>query len=84
MILLFLLLLAFLALAILGELERPPIVAAPTAPCPGCALPTETDWLVCPRCRRLLQESCPGCGRHGGVQHAFCPWCGRRREETAP
>ncbi|MBE0598398.1 MAG: hypothetical protein IH614_14105 [Desulfuromonadales bacterium] len=81
MILLFLLILAFLALAILGELERGQVGPPPALACPGCSQATEADWLVCPRCRRLLQESCCGCGRQRGIQHLFCPWCGRRREE---
>lgn len=82
MILTFLVILALMAYAILGELERnrEPLAAAGDD-CPGCAAATEPGWLLCPRCRTLLQEHCPGCGRQTAASHLFCPWCGRSREE---
>jgi hypothetical protein len=82
MVLLFLLILAFLSLAILHELEaRKEAPALPPGHCPGCAGQVEHDWLVCPRCRTLVRESCPGCGGHRATYHAFCPHCGVRRGE---
>jgi hypothetical protein len=85
MVLVFLLLLTFLALAIVGELE-PKGTSAPAGKCagkcPGCGQAAEEDWLVCPRCRHLLQAACPGCDRQRAIFHAFCPWCGQRREKN--
>lgn len=81
MVLTFLVILALLAYAIAGELERSrePLLPEGGA-CPGCAAATEGEWLVCPLCRTLLQEHCPGCGRPKGVAQRFCPWCGGEEE----
>lgn len=83
MVLAFLVLFAWLALAIVAEMERGD--GAPEAPaggaCPGCARPVESDWLLCPRCRTLLKSACSGCGRQGDLWRSFCPWCGRPRKE---
>lgn len=82
MVLLFLVGLAFLAFAILGELERRQETIQPAGGnCPACTRPAEADWVLCPHCRTLLKESCTGCGRHLSVYHRFCPWCGRPRGE---
>jgi hypothetical protein len=83
MVLVLLLILAFLGLAVLAELEagkEPPAVSA--VDCPGCGNSVEADWLVCPKCRRLLQESCAICDRPRDTWRPFCPWCGGRRGEN--
>ena len=84
MVLIFLVSLAFLAFAILAELERRQESAQPAGGrCPACVRPVEADWLLCPHCRTLLKESCSGCGRHISTWHLFCPDCGLRRGEEA-
>ncbi len=83
MILIFLVLLALLAWAILCELERlREPASAPMGNCPGCTGIVELDWLLCPRCRTLLQESCPGCGRPRSTFHRFCPGCGKGKGDS--
>jgi len=80
MLLIFLLIFAFLALALVRQLERGH--AAPELPvchCPGCGQPVEQDWLLCPRCKELLQESCHICRQHIPVFHRFCTACGTSR-----
>jgi hypothetical protein len=85
MVLLFLIILAFLAVAILRETEAQKEAPPPLAgQCPGCAAPVEGDWLVCPRCRDLVRESCPACGKHRATYHRFCPHCGIHRGEAIP
>lgn len=80
MVLIFLVSLAFLACAILTELERRQEAVQPAGgSCPTCARPAEADWLLCPHCRTLLKESCAGCGRHVSAWHSFCSGCGLRR-----
>jgi hypothetical protein len=80
LVLIFLIILAFLALAILGELERgKDAPAPPPGACPGCSAKVETDWLLCPRCRTRIAEHCPGCGQVNTRFHAFCPFCGLRK-----
>lgn len=82
MVLIFLVGLAFLVYAIMGELERRNDETLPACgSCPACSRPAEPDWLLCPHCRTLLKESCSGCGRHLPVFYRFCFDCGRRREE---
>lgn len=82
MVLVFLALLAWLALAILAEMEKKEeLPASEGGACPGCARPVESDWLLCPRCRTLLKSACPGCGRQGDLWRPFCPWCGCARKE---
>ncbi|BCR05505.1 hypothetical protein DESUT3_25740 [Desulfuromonas versatilis] len=77
MVLVFLVILAFLAYAILGELERAQEVPAPAAGrCPGCSGTVEADWLICPRCRTQVMEPCGGCGQGTSRVHRFCPHCG--------
>jgi len=44
--------------------------------CPGCGLPVEADWLVCPDCRSRLARRCRTCGRTMGLDWALCGWCG--------
>lgn len=85
MVLTFLVILAFLAYSIVGELERGQDSAASAmGSCPRCAQTVEPDWLLCPGCRILLKEACKDCGRHHAILHAFCPWCGmeRKRQTT--
>lgn len=82
MVLTFLVILAFLAYAIIAEIESGQEPESPTAwDCTGCLRPVEPDWLLCPRCRTLLRENCACCDRSTAIYHAFCPWCGRRRKE---
>ncbi len=77
MVLVFLIILAFLAYAILGELERGQDLPAPAAgQCPGCEGGVEVDWLICPRCRTQITEHCPGCGQVTTRMHRFCTHCG--------
>lgn len=81
MVLVFLVLFAWLALAIVTEMERAEEhPATETGSCPGCSRSVEEDWLLCPRCRALLKTACPGCGKQGDVWRTFCPWCGRTRK----
>lgn len=80
MVLTFLILLAVLAYAIGMEFERRrETPAADFGPCPGCGGAVEEDWLICPRCRKILKEPCPGCGAQKSVAHPFCPRCGGSR-----
>ncbi|WP_027715694.1 zinc ribbon domain-containing protein [Desulfuromonas sp. TF] len=84
MVLTFLVMLAFLAYAILTEIEggqEPEFRVA--GDCTGCRRPVEPEWLLCPRCRTLLRENCADCDRSTATYHAFCPWCGRKRKEKA-
>jgi RNA polymerase subunit RPABC4/transcription elongation factor Spt4 len=81
MVLTFLVLLAFLAYAILSEIEGEEPVSSIAGECAGCLRPVEHDWLLCPRCRTLLRENCADCDRLTATYHAYCPWCGRRRKE---
>jgi len=77
MILLFLLSLSLLLYAILGEIEAfrlEPI--AEKAKCPACTQDVDADWLVCPRCRRLLQMACRGCGAMNFAGWNYCHSCG--------
>ncbi len=80
MVLIFLIILAFLAYAILGELERGqemPVAAGGN--CSGCAQNVDPDWLICPRCRTQIAEHCGGCGQVTARYHRFCPFCGVRK-----
>jgi len=80
MMLLFLLIFAFLALAVVREVER--LDTDPEPPgghCPGCGNAVEADWMICPRCKELLQNVCQGCGRSLPVYHRFCIDCGTPR-----
>ncbi len=85
MILVFLVILGFLAYAIMVELEvgkKLPI--RDSGRCPECGQEVEEDWLLCPRCRSLLKSTCTGCGHPGAVYHVFCPFCGIRNGGEAP
>ncbi len=84
MVLLFLLLFAILAYAILAEVENASEPALGTGKCPGCAQVVEEDWILCPRCRTILKTGCGGCGRRIDGWRSFCPWCGRRVEVALP
>lgn len=83
MVLVFILLLAFLAEAIGREIDRrqDAVDGPETPPCPRCGTAAEADWLICPRCRTLLRCHCAGCGQGKFVAHAFCPWCGTGKRE---
>ncbi|AMV72243.1 hypothetical protein JCM30471_07280 [Desulfuromonas carbonis] len=81
MLLIFLLIFALLALAIVQQIERRPAKAEPPyGNCPGCGGRAEVDWLICPRCKELLQCQCPGCGERLPVFHRFCTACGTSRK----
>jgi len=77
MVLVFLFILAIIILAILTEIDRSHNVAAPKPlNCPICREQIENDWIVCPRCRTLLQETCPSCSEPGAIYHSYCAHCG--------
>ena len=79
MILTFLLIFAFLTLAVVSQiearLEDPP---APVGACPCCGCRIEFDWLICPHCKELLQRHCSGCAERMPISHRFCTGCGTR------
>ncbi|TYO98255.1 hypothetical protein EDC39_10750 [Geothermobacter ehrlichii] len=50
------------------------------ADCGECGETIGDDWLICPRCKSLVQQHCPGCSGLHAVSDTFCPWCGIRRE----
>ncbi|HKI51694.1 MAG TPA: zinc ribbon domain-containing protein [Geothermobacteraceae bacterium] len=81
MILTFLLIFAFLTLAIVRQieagLEEP---QAPSGACPSCGCRVEFDWLICPHCKELLLRPCAGCNERLPVSHRFCTGCGTRHE----
>jgi len=83
MLLIFLLIFAFLALAVVQQLERGRAKPAPDpSGCPGCGQPVEHDWLICPRCRQMLQATCDVCRQRLPVFHRFCTACGAPRSTT--
>lgn len=78
MVLIYLLILAWIAYAMLRELEaRKTIQPGPTEYCPECACSIDVDWIACPQCCSLLHDHCAGCGKTLGTYHQFCPWCGK-------
>lgn len=82
MVLTFLVILAFLAYAIIAEIEGGQEPGSRTGgACTGCSGPVEPDWLLCPRCRTLLRGKCTCCDRSIASYHHFCPWCGRKLKE---
>ncbi len=80
MVLIFLLILAFLAMGILAELERGEEQApADAGTCPCCGQQVEGQWLLCPRCQAQVTAVCPDCGQSVASFHRYCPHCGRQR-----
>lgn len=80
MLLIFLLIFAGLALAVARQFELGPHEAElPACCCPGCGQPIERDWLLCPRCKELLQVTCRNCRRRTLVVDHFCTACGAGR-----
>ena len=80
MMLIFLLIFAFLSLAVVQQLERgqsEPLLTG--CSCPGCGGQVELDWLICPRCKELLQVSCSGCEQRMPIFHQYCTACGTSR-----
>ncbi len=78
MVLIYLLILAWIAYAIVRELEaRKTPLPRPKEHCPGCADSVDPDWIACPHCRSLLRDHCCACGYAIGTYHRFCPWCGQ-------
>ena len=43
--------------------------------CPHCGYPTESDFVVCPSCRKQLRNVCSRCGRTLKPEWAVCPYC---------
>lgn len=83
MVLIDLLILMWLAYAILREVEKRRLpLPRPNACCPACSGTVEEDWIICPHCRHLLQDHCRGCGDLVAAYHSFCPWCGVSQEEA--
>lgn len=77
MILSLLLIFAFLTLAVVRQLEAQHDEPTAThAACPGCSCRIDSNWLICPHCKELLQRSCPGCAAQQPVGHRFCSSCG--------
>jgi hypothetical protein len=77
MILSFLLIFAFLVLAVVKQLEtRSEEPSDSFSSCPGCSCRIELDWLICPHCKELLQRTCAGCHARLPVSHRFCTSCG--------
>jgi len=80
MLLVFLLIFGFLTLAVSQQLDNGRVVPdIQLGDCPGCGLPVEHDWLICPRCRQSLQMTCGVCRRRLPVIHRFCSACGASR-----
>lgn len=81
MLLIFISILAFLLWLINDELnQRQERKRIPVHQCAGCDSTVESDWLVCPRCRTLLQEHCESCGKTHRKGENFCPWCGDNKQ----
>jgi len=81
MILTFLLIFAFLTLAIVRQIEaRLEEPRASVGGCPGCGCRVEFDWLICPHCKELLQRQCAGCTERMPISHRYCTGCGTRYE----
>lgn len=80
MLLIFLLIFAFLALAVARQFDlgqgEPEL---PACLCPGCGQQVEHDWLICPRCKELLQVTCRRCRQRIPVGNRFCTACGEHR-----
>lgn len=82
MILTFLIILGLLAFAILEELEKEqPPPATMQGSCPECGYQTESDWLLCPKCRTLLRCVCQNCRRTVPHNHNYCTHCGTPRSK---
>lgn len=43
--------------------------------CPACREPVREDFLVCPKCRRVLRLSCATCERPLEFSWKVCPYC---------
>jgi predicted amidophosphoribosyltransferase len=81
MILSLLLIFAFLTLAVVRQFEsRLHDPELPAGQCPGCQGEVEYDWLICPRCKELLQRHCESCGAQVSVCHRYCPDCGHSQQ----
>ena len=81
MVLILLLIFAFLVLTIVEQYERSRIVPESLdGTCPGCSGRVEVDWLICPRCKELLQVTCHRCQAQRPAFHPFCTICGAGNE----
>jgi len=84
MILFFFISLAFLTWLICRELEQRTVQPSlPGGRCGDCGGEIQPDWLICPRCRNLVQQHCPVCGEAHACSDAYCPWCGKAVREKA-
>lgn len=43
--------------------------------CPQCGYPIESDYIVCPKCRKQLRTRCSSCGRPLKKEWVACPYC---------
>lgn len=43
--------------------------------CPHCGYPTESDFVICPSCRKQLRNVCSRCGRTLKPEWSVCPYC---------
>jgi len=83
MLLVFLLIFAVLALALVQVLEQgQPEPELSGCHCPGCGYLAERDWLICPRCKEMLQVSCRRCRQRIPVFHHYCDACGSPRSDA--
>jgi RNA polymerase subunit RPABC4/transcription elongation factor Spt4 len=43
--------------------------------CPGCRRKIEEDWQVCPDCHTILKKTCLNCGHLLHLRWNICPHC---------
>ncbi len=55
--------------ALLQEIEGRPH-------CPGCEMPVQEIWQVCPQCHTRLRKVCEHCGKLMELGWNLCPYCG--------
>jgi len=43
--------------------------------CPGCRRKIEDEWQVCPNCHTILKKTCLNCGQLLHLRWNICPYC---------